>query len=112
MLVSLLLILLIPMAAAPQIRGGQSVQVFSVVLGTAVSSVQQGEYSRVVQKSNTAWGQVSDNHRWTQHRSFAVSGKLVMAANYRAARRCPRELLWDYGCTWPSPSGFSAAYGN
>jgi hypothetical protein len=42
MLVSLLLI---PMAAAPQIRGGQSVEVLSVDLGTAVNSMQQGEYS-------------------------------------------------------------------
>jgi hypothetical protein len=41
----LVLLLLIPMAAAPQIRGGQSVKVLSVVLGTAVNSVQQGEYS-------------------------------------------------------------------
>lgn len=29
---------------APQIRGGQGVEVLSVVLGTVVNSVQQGEY--------------------------------------------------------------------
>ena len=39
---------------------------------------------------------MSDNHRWTQHRSFAVSGQRVMADSSiaAAARCCPRKLRW------------------
>lgn len=73
------------MAAAPQIRGGRG--------GTQrrlASGCEQCAAGRVVQWSNTAWGQVSDNHRRTQHRSFAVFGKRVMTDLSTAARRCPR----------------------
>lgn len=44
-------------------------------LGNGCEQRAAGRVLSVVQESDTAWGQVSDNHRWTQHRSFAVSGK-------------------------------------
>ncbi|XPS78980.1 hypothetical protein M3J09_010975 [Ascochyta lentis] len=72
------------MAAAPQI--GSVGADISVVLRTGVHSAQQGE--RVVQRSNTAPGDVSGHDGWTQHRTLAVSGKLKL-------KRVRDKCTWD-----------------
>jgi hypothetical protein len=56
-----------------------------------------GRVLRVVQRSNTAWGQVSDNHRWTQHRSFAVSGKRVMVTTCRSCTTVSEGAVMGLG---------------
>jgi hypothetical protein len=57
----------------------------------------------VVQRSNTALGQVSDNTRWTQHRSFAVSGKRVIVISSIPARRSPRMVAMAAPGQAPQP---------
>lgn len=66
-------------------------------LGNSCEQRAAGRVLRVVQRSNTTWGLVFDNHRWTQHRPFTVSGKRKMATTSSKLHNCVRGSC--YGTT-------------